>query len=110
MFADSLLESAPHLVHRSVWAKLVSVFVQSLALAAALAIPLLHIERLQITPPPPSIRLTPEPPEVRPTAEHLTGPRTATRPYEIVQPQTIPHGAYLRMQECGEGKPGGGAM
>jgi len=26
------------------------------------------------------------------------------------QPRTIPQCAYLRMQECGEGKPGGGAM
>jgi hypothetical protein len=26
------------------------------------------------------------------------------------QPRSISHGAYLRMQECGEGKPGGGAV
>lgn len=90
MFADSLLESAPHLGQRSAWAKLVSVLLQSLALAAALAIPLLHIERLQISPPPPSIRLTSAAPaEARPTAEHLTGRRTATTAYQILQPQTI---------------------
>ena len=92
MFADSLLESAPHPAYRSACTKLVSVLVQSLALAAALAIPLVHIERLQITPPPPSIRLTSAaPPEVRPTGEHMTGRRTATMRYEIVQLQTILH-------------------
>jgi hypothetical protein len=26
------------------------------------------------------------------------------------QPRTIPHGASLSMEECGEGKPGGGAV
>jgi hypothetical protein len=26
------------------------------------------------------------------------------------QPRTIRRGTYLRMQECGEGKPGGGAV
>jgi hypothetical protein len=58
MFADSLLESAPHPGHRAAWSKLVSVFLQCLALAFALSIPLFHVERLQFVPPLPSIRMT----------------------------------------------------
>lgn len=67
MFADSLLESAPHYEHRSAWTKLASMLLQCAGLAVALAIPLFHIERLQIIPPPPSIRMTPigSPPAAR---------------------------------------------
>jgi len=58
MFADSLLESAPHPAYRAAWSKLASVLLQSLALAIALTIPLLHVERLHLVPPPPSVRMT----------------------------------------------------
>ena len=58
MFADTLLESAPHPAHRAAWSKLASVLLQSLVLAVLLAIPLLHVERLQFVPPPPSIQMT----------------------------------------------------
>ena len=58
MFADSLLESAPHPAYRAAWSKLASVLLQGLVLAIALAIPLLHGERLRLVPPPPSIRMT----------------------------------------------------
>ena len=58
MFADSLLESAPHPEHRAAWTKLVSTLLQCTVLAIALAIPLFHIERLQIIPPTPSIQMT----------------------------------------------------
>ena len=47
MFAESLLESASHPRHRSAWTKLASATAQSLALAALLAIPLFHLERIQ---------------------------------------------------------------
>jgi len=57
MFADSLLESAPHPAHRAAWTKLVSVLLQSLALAVVFAIPLFHVERLQFVPMPPNIRM-----------------------------------------------------
>ena len=91
MFADSLLESAPHLGHRSAWTKLVSVSIQSLALAVALAIPLFHLERLEVIPPPPSIRLTSAaPPEVRSEPERFSSRAPAETRYEIVQPHTIP--------------------
>ena len=70
MFADSLLESAPHPAHRAAWSKLASVLLQSLALAVILAIPLFHVERLQFVPPPPSIQMTSvqQPPAVQQTA------------------------------------------
>src|SRR5205814_512270 len=48
MFADSLLKSAPHPAPRGAWSKLASVLLQSLALAVALAIPLFHVDRLQL--------------------------------------------------------------
>ena len=59
MFAESLPESAPHPGHRSAWTKLASVIAQSLAVAALLAISLLHHERLQFIAPPPTIQMTP---------------------------------------------------
>jgi len=58
MFAESLLESASHPRHRSAWTKLASATAQSLALAALLAIPLFHLERIQFVAPPPSIQMT----------------------------------------------------
>src|SRR6185437_2349920 len=58
MFAESLLESAPHPGHRSAWTKLASAMAQSLAVAALLAIPLFHLERIQFVAPPPSIQMT----------------------------------------------------
>lgn len=57
MFADSLLESAPHPGHRTAWTKLVSTLLQATALAIALTIPLFHVERLHVIPPPPSIQI-----------------------------------------------------
>ena len=57
MFADSLSESAPPPGHRGAWTKLVSTLLQATALAIALTIPLFHLERLHIIPPPPSIQI-----------------------------------------------------
>lgn len=91
MFADSLLESAPHSEHRSAWAKLTSALLQSFALAVILAIPLFHIERLQIIPPLPSIRMTPMPPAVeqaQPAARAYSATPTIER--LLVQPKHIP--------------------
>jgi periplasmic protein TonB len=90
MFADSLLESAPHPGHRAAWTKLLSTLLQSTALAIALAIPLFHIERLQIIPPTPSIRMTSvSQPVMRAesTMSSNTAPAIST---EIVQPRFIP--------------------
>lgn len=91
MFADSLLESAPHSQHRSAWTKLASVLVQSLALLVMLAIPLLQVERLQIIPPLPSIRMTnvQPPPAVQsePVRSYSAAP---TIEREFVQPNRIP--------------------
>lgn len=58
MFAESLLESSPQIKHRAGWTKLTSLLLQCMALAVILEVPLFHIERLQVVPPPPSIRLT----------------------------------------------------
>lgn len=93
MFAESLLESAPHSGHRSAWTKLASVLLQAFALMIALAIPLFHVERLAIVPPLPSIRMTPMPQS--PAAQN----RPSTHSYsalptvepEFVQPRAIPN-------------------
>jgi periplasmic protein TonB len=92
MFADCLLESAPHPDHRAAWSKFASVLLQSLALAVALAIPLFHVERLQFVPQPPSIRMTSveQPPTVHEqpaTASMSTAPAS---PNQIVEPKWIP--------------------
>lgn len=92
MFADSLLESAPHSGHKSAWTKLASALLQALALAIALAIPLFHVERLAIVPPLPSIRMTPmpQPPAAQnqpPTRSYSAMP---TIEREFVQPRVIP--------------------
>jgi periplasmic protein TonB len=91
MFVDSLLESSPYPGHRPVWSKLVSTLVQAAALAIALAIPLFHIERIQILPPPPSIRMTSvqQPAALQPQSP--ASPRVAPAMlYEVVQPSSIP--------------------
>lgn len=92
MFADSLLESAPHSGHRSAWTKLVSALVQSVALAVVLAIPLFHLERLQVVPSLPSIRMTrmPQPPAVQSQPASRTFSTAPTVEREIVQPNYIP--------------------
>lgn len=90
MFADSLLESAPHPGHRAAWTKLVSTLLQCTALAIALAIPLFHIERLQIIPPAPSIRMTNVSQPVvhaEASASSNTAPAMSS---ELVQPRFIP--------------------
>jgi len=90
MFADSLLESAPHPGHRAAWTKLVSTLLQCTALAIALTIPLFHIERLQIIPPTPSIRMTSvSQPIVRAEMSAATSPAPAI-PNQLVQPRFIP--------------------
>ncbi|HVH85362.1 MAG TPA: energy transducer TonB [Terriglobales bacterium] len=105
MFADSLLESSPHLGHRSAWTKLASVLLQSLALAVALVTPLYHIERLQVIPPPPSIRLTSaQPAAIRTETPHLSHSDSTTY-YDIVQPPFIPSG-ISRTRDRDEGPPG----
>ena len=90
MFADSLLESAPHPGHRAAWSKLVSVFLQCLALAFALSIPLFHVERLQFVPPLPSIRMTnvQQPPVMH--QESAAASSAPALPNQIVEPKWIP--------------------
>ncbi len=93
MFADSVLESAPHSGHRSAWTKLVSALLQCLALAIALAIPLFHLERLAIVPPLPSIRMTPMPQP--PAAQNQSSTRSysalPTIERQFIQPRVIPN-------------------
>lgn len=98
MFADSLLESAPHPAHRAAWSKLASVLLQSLALAVLLAIPLFHMERLQFVPPPPRIRMTTveQPPVIHeqpPTASLRSTPALLN---QIVEPKWIPRNTPAR--------------
>ena len=101
MFADSLLESAPHLEHRSAWTKLASVFLQSLALAVALAIPLFHVERLQFVPPPPSIQMTTlQQPVMSSQPARSSYSNAPALPDQLVQPNYIPS-QIVR----GDGKP-----
>jgi len=92
MFADSLLESAPHPAHRAAWSKLASVLLQSLALAVALAIPLFHVERLQFLPPPPSIRMTSvqRPPAMHDQARAASLSTAPALTDQIVEPKWIP--------------------
>lgn len=92
MFAESLLESVPHSGHRAAWTKLVSAMAQSLAVAALLAVPLLHLERLQLIAPPPSIQMTAvEQPPTTPQARSGGSLITARLPVQqIVQPNHIP--------------------
>jgi len=92
MFADSLLESAPHPAQRAAWSKLASVLVQSLALAVVLTVPLFHLERLQFVPPPPSIRVTSveQPPSVRDQASAASTSTAPVLPHQIVEPKWIP--------------------
>jgi periplasmic protein TonB len=104
MFADSLLESSPQLGHRPAWTKLASMLLQSLGLALALAIPLFHIEHLQIVPPPPSIRMTnvqPAPVE----AIRSTAASSSSQPIlqsEMIEPQFFPrHPAQITDQGSG---------
>ncbi len=94
MFADSLLESSPHRAHHSAWTKLASITLQSAGLAIALAISLLHIDRLQVTPPPPSIRMTSiadQPVQVRAAT---AGTAISTAPVlhaeQMIEPSHIP--------------------
>jgi len=92
MFADSLLESAPHPAHRAAWTKLASVLLQSLAVAVLLAIPLFHLERLQFVPPPLSIQMTSvqQPPAMH---ERTTSASPSTTPVletQILVPKWIP--------------------
>ena len=92
MFADSLLESAPHPAHRAAWSKLASVLLQSLALAVALAVPLFHLERLQFVPPPPSIRMTSveQPPAAHERAASNSSNIAPMLLTQIVSPKWIP--------------------
>lgn len=91
MFAESLVESAPHLGHRSAYTKLVSTLLQCLALAVALTIPLFHLERLQVLPPVPSVRMTrvQPPPNVQQQAPPR-GQSSAPAPTQLVEPRHIP--------------------
>ena len=91
MFADSLLESAPHLGYRSACAKLVSVVLQSLALVVALTIPLFHIEGLQLILPPPSIQMTSlQQPVLHPEPARASYSAAPAMLNELVQPNYIP--------------------
>lgn len=91
MFADNLLESAPRAPHHSAWTKLASILLQSAGLTVALAISLLHVEHLQVTPPP-SIRMTSitdEPRQVRASGTPI-GTAPALRVNTMVEPNRIP--------------------
>jgi protein TonB len=92
MFADSLLESSPQPGHGSAWSKLASTLLQSAALAIALAIPLFQMERIQVLPPPPSIRMTSlqQPPMTQPQTPASSRVAPAAMSYEVVQPSSIP--------------------
>ena len=91
MFAESLLESSPRFGHRAGWTKLTSLLLQCLAIAAVLAIPLFHVERLQVIPPPPSIRLTSvQQPVMTPEASRLSRGAESAPSYIILQPPSIP--------------------
>ena len=93
MFADSLLESAPHAGHRAAWTKLVSALLQSTALVIALGIPLFHVERLRITPAPPSIQMTatPQLPTTTPQrSAAMSSSAAAPSLREFVQPSFVP--------------------
>ena len=75
----------------SAWSKFASTLLQCVALALALAIPLFHIERMQILPPPPSIRMTSlqQPPATQPQTPASSRVAPAMS-YEVVQPSSIP--------------------
>lgn len=92
MFADSLLESAPHPAHRAAWTKLASVLLQSLALAVLLAVPLFHVERLQFVPPPPSIQMTSvqQPPAMHEQTTSTAPSNTPALTTQMLAPKWIP--------------------
>jgi protein TonB len=93
MFAESLLESAPHPAHCAAWSKLFSVLLQSLALAVILAVPLFHVERLQFVPPPPSVQMTSvqQPPALHEQPETASLSTAPTLPTQIVEPKWNHH-------------------
>lgn len=106
MFAESLLESSPHIGHRAGWAKLTSLLLQCMGIAVILAIPLFHIERLQVLPPPPSIRLTNvQQPVVRTETADLTQRAASETPYTMLQPRSIPT-TIARVDDRNDAVPG----
>jgi protein TonB len=93
MFAESLLESSPHRAHHAAWTKLASITLQSAGVAIALAISLLHIDRLQVTPPPPSIRMTSiadQPVQVRAAAGTAISTAPVLHAEQMIEPNHIP--------------------
>ena len=91
MFAESLPESSPHIGHRAGWAKLTSLLLQCMGIAVILGIPLFHIERLQVLPPPPSIRLmSVQQPIANTETTHLNRGVSSPTTYTILQPTSIP--------------------
>ena len=105
MFAESLLESSPHIGHRAGWAKLTSLLLQCTGIAVILAIPLFHIERLQVLPPLPSIRLTSVQPVVRAQTTDLSRGAASETPYTMLQPRTIP-ATIARVDDRNDAAPG----
>lgn len=106
MFAESLLESSPHIGHRAGWTKLTSLLLQSTAVAVVLAIPLFHIERLQVIPPPPSIRLTSvQQPVTATETTRLSRGMESAPSYTILQPPSIPS-TVARVNDRSEAGPG----
>ena len=107
MFAESLLESSPHVGHRSAYTKVASALLQSVMLLVALAIPLFHIEGLRVVPPPPSIQMTnlrqPMPEHMR--ASSSVSSIAAAVSTEIVQPRYIPRNVS-RASDQETGPPG----
>jgi periplasmic protein TonB len=106
MFAESLLESSPHIGHRASWTKLTSLLLQCMALAVVLAIPLFHIERLQVIPPPPSIRLTSvQQPVVQTDTSHVSTGAAPETSYMMLQPRSIPT-TIARVDDRNDAAPG----
>jgi len=106
MFAESLLESSPHIGHRAGWAKLTSLLLQCMGIAVILTIPLFHVERLQVLPPPPSIRLTSvQQPEIRTETTDLSRDAASANTYTMLQPRSIPT-TIARVDDRNDSAPG----
>jgi protein TonB len=87
MFGESLIESGRHAHSGAAWSKVASVGLQSAALMFLLILPLLHIERLQFVPPPPTIRIASAPPMHAMAASSAAASSTPVyRTEQLVQP------------------------
>ncbi len=106
MFAESLLESSPHIDHRAGRAKLTSLLLQCMGVALLLAVPVFHMERLQVIPPPPSIRLTSmQQPVVQADPGHVSTGAAPEASYTMLQPRSIPT-TIARVNDRNDAAPG----